>query len=242
MFNHKVIRLINTTLCNKIDLLVDVKIKRSYCIGHTEDHKELLQVYITKTHKNRQLILPNGQSLFLLMLRVPNVILKNDRYLCKTFVLSNEELEKKYINVKVCFLVDRDNIASFIHDIFNSQQLICKYLVRYGTSIFVRPLIECLRTYRCDEYYFLKNVVKLKADFILEEKEESNKLSYYGKRYCLTVFSNMSKKLPDIKELLPIQEDSGTEEEEEKEKQPAERLVETYIQSLSLSEGNLRTY
>ncbi|CAH58165.1 DUF3023 domain-containing protein [Ehrlichia ruminantium] len=240
MFNHKVIRLINTTLCNKIDLLVDVKVKRSYCIGHTADHKKLLQVYITKTHKNRQLILPNGQSLFLLMLSVPNVILKNDRYLFKTFMLSNEELEKKYINVKVCFLVDGDNIANFVHDILNSQQLICKYLVSYGTSIFVRPLIESLRRYRCDEYYFLKNVVKLKADFILEEKEESNKLSYYGKRYCLTVFSNMCKKLPDIKELLPIQEDSGTEEEEEK--QPAQALVETCIQSLSSGEENLRTY
>lgn len=37
-------------------------------------------------------------------------------------------------------------------------------------------------------FIYLKNVVKLKADLILEEKEEPNKLSYYGKRYCLIVF------------------------------------------------------
>ncbi|GAT76274.1 hypothetical protein EHRUM1_04500 [Ehrlichia ruminantium] len=51
-------------------------------------------------------------------------------------------------------------------------------------------LIECVP--------ILKNAVKLKANFILEEKEKPNKLSYYDRRYCLTVFSNMCKTLPDI--------------------------------------------
>ena len=235
MFKSKVVNLVNKTLCSKIDLIAGVKVIRSCCIGNTSDSDKLLRVYITKTHKNKQKILPIGQSLFLLTLAVPSIILKNDCYLSKTLPLSNEELEKQCINFKVCFLVNEKNLTSFTRNIFDVHMPMYDHLVRYGTSIFARTLVKLFPKYKCDELYCLRNITKLRADFIVEEKEDDKKLSCYGKKYCAIIFSYVHKNLCNIKELQPIQEDS-----EEEEEQPIQTLVETYVKSLSLDTENLR--
>ncbi|QGR02484.1 DUF3023 domain-containing protein [Ehrlichia ruminantium] len=232
MPHNKIVKIVNKTLCSKIDLLTDVRIRRCYCIGNTVNSDKSLRVYIDKTHKNKQPpILPDGQSLFLLTLAVPTDILKNDYHLRRAFLLSNEESQRKYINVKVCFLIDGKNLESFRCNVLSLQKPACNYLVKYGTSLFARPLINCFHTYKCDEYYCLVRVIGLQADFIIDESEKE-KLYLYGKKYCYKIFSHMHNKSFDRNVLSAIQEDSGTEEE-----QPVKELVETCVESLSLGKN-----